>query len=125
LCALYLPRSAAGVHWTLVAHVVVAALSLPMLAAIARALGYRLPNLPALAIALSPLYFYGGPAGLSNTDGAVGICLTLYLLCARRRPVVAGVEAGLLPWVRSELAIFSAVLALHGLLVRRDRALLP
>jgi hypothetical protein len=124
LCALYLPVSAAGVHWTLVAHVLVASLALPMLAAVARALGYRLPNLPAFALALSPLFFYGGPAGFSNADGAVGICLALYLLCARRWPLAAGLVIGLLPWVRSELAIFAAVAALHGLLVRRDRALL-
>ncbi|MFI5365361.1 MAG: hypothetical protein ACHQ4J_07030 [Candidatus Binatia bacterium] len=124
MAALYLPASAGGVHVTLIAHVVVAALSLPMLAAVARALGHRLPNLPALAVALSPLYFYGGPAGFSNTDGVVGICLALYLLCARRRPLLAGVVSGLLPWVRSELTIFSAAFALHGFLVRRDRSLL-
>jgi hypothetical protein len=124
LCALYLPVSAAGVHWTLVAHVLIASLALPMLAAVARALGYRLPNLPAFALALSPLFFYGGPAGFSNADGTVGICLALYLLCARRRPLAAGLVIGLLPWVRSELAIFAAVAALYGLLVRRDRALL-
>ena len=125
LCALYLPVSVGGVHWTLAAHLLVASLSLPMLAAVARALGHRLPNLPAIAVALSPVYFYGGPAGFSNTDGAVGICLALYLLSARRRPLLAGLVVGLLPWIRSELAIFSAALALHGLLVRRDRALLP
>jgi hypothetical protein len=122
--ALYLPVSSFGTHWTLAFHVVVAALSLPMLAATARALGHRLPNLPALVTALSPLYIYGGPAGLSNTDGVIGMVLALYLLCARRRPLLAGLVVGLLPWVRVELVIFCAALALHGLVVRRDRWLL-
>jgi hypothetical protein len=124
LCALYLPASAGGVHVTLIAHVLVASLSLPLLAASSRALGHRLPNLPALAVALSPLYFYGGPAGLSNADGVVGICLVVYLLCARRRPFLAGLVVGVLPWIRIELTLFSAAVALHGLFVRRDRVLL-
>jgi hypothetical protein len=123
LAALYLPVSAGGLHVTLMAHVATAALAIPMIAAVARALGQRSANLPALVMALSPLYFYGGAAGLSNTDGVVGISLVLYLLCVSHRPLLAGVIAGVLPWVRNELALFSAVLAVHGLLVRRDRAL--
>jgi len=124
LSALYLPASLGGLHSTLVAHVILAALSLPMLAATARALGQRLPNLPALGIALSPLYFYGGAAGFSNVDGVVGISLALYLLCARRRAFLAGLVAGLLPWVRGELLVFCACFAAHGILSRRDRLLL-
>ncbi|MGH7126209.1 MAG: hypothetical protein ACREFI_17670, partial [Stellaceae bacterium] len=124
LAALYLPASVFGVHATLIVHVVVAALAIPLLAATARALGHRLPNLPAIAVALSPLYFYGGPAGFSNVDGVVAICLVLYLLCARRRPLLAGIVAGVLPWVRPELIIFSAAVGLYGVLSRRDRPLL-
>lgn len=124
LSALYLPASAGGVHGTLIAHVVVAALSLPLIAAVARALGHRLPNLPALAMALSPVYFYGGPAGFSNVDAVVGISLALYLLGVRRRPLLAGLVTGLLPWVRPELVIFSATLALHAIYHRRDRWML-
>lgn len=123
VAALYLPASAFGVHATLIVHVAVASLSIPLLAATARALGHRLPNLPALAVAMSPLYFYGGPAGFSNVDGVVGICLVLYLLTARW-PVIAGMVAGALPWVRPELIIFSAAIALYGLFSARDRRLL-
>lgn len=123
LAALYMPFSAGGVHVTLIAHVMTAALAIPMIAAVARALGHRSANLPALVMTLSPLYFYGGAAGLSNTDGVVGISLVLYLLCARRRPFLAGVIGGVMPWVRPELALFSAALAVHGLLDRRDRGL--
>jgi len=124
LSAFYAPVSGIGVHWTLGAHVVVAALSIPLIAATARALRYRYPNLPALIVAFSPLYFYGGPAGISNADGVVGICLTLYLLCGRGQPLLAGVLAGMIPWMRFELGLFSAVLAVHGILVQRDRQLL-
>ena len=124
LCALFGPISAGGARVTLVAHVVVAATAIPMMAATARSFGYRLPNLPALVVALSPLYFYGGPAGFSNVDGVVGIALVLYLLCVRRQAFAAGLVAGLLPWVRFELTIFSAVMALYALATERARPML-
>src|ERR1043165_1394287 len=50
LAALYLPVSGGGVHVTLIAHVVMAALAIPMIAAVARALGQRSANLPALVV---------------------------------------------------------------------------
>ena len=124
LAALYLPATAFGVHATLIVHVLVASLSIPLIAATARALGHRLPNLSSLAVALSPLYFYGGPAGFSNVDAVVAMCLVLYLLSARRWPWLAGVVAGMLPWVRPELVIFSAAIALYGVLSEGDRGLL-
>jgi hypothetical protein len=124
LCALYAAISAGGPRATLVAHVAVAAMAIPMMAATARSLGHRLPNLPALAVALSPVYFYGGPAGLSNVDGVVGIALVLYLLCARRLPLAAALVAGLLPWIRFELATFSAVMALYLLATEGERSTL-
>lgn len=124
LCVLYAPVSALGSRVTLIAHVVVAALAIPFIAGTARALGYRLPNLPALAVALSPVYFYAGSAGFSNVDGVTGIALVLYLLCARRAVFLAGVVAGLLPWVRFELVTFSAVMALYALLTEADRRVL-
>jgi hypothetical protein len=121
LCALYLPFSPGGVHATLAAHVVVSSMSIPMIASTARALGQRLPNLPAIVLALSPIYFYGGGSGLSNIDGVVGVSLVLYLLSSRRWPLLAGVVAGLLPWVRFELAVFSLLIALYALTSERDR----
>ena len=124
LCALFAPISAGGARLTLVTHVVVAATTIPMMAATARSLGLRLPNLPAFVVALSPLYFLGGPAGFSNVDGVVGIVLVLYLLCVRRQAFAAGVVVGLLPWVRFELATFSAVMALYALATARARPML-
>ncbi len=121
LCALYLPVSAWGVHATLIAHVIVSSLAILMIASTARALGHRLPNLPALVLAFSPIYFYGGGAGVSNVDGAVGVALVLYLLSVRRWPLLAGIVAGLLPWVRFELAVFSIVITLHALTSEQDR----
>jgi hypothetical protein len=124
LSAVYAPVTALGLHPTLIAHLLVAAAAIPMMHAIACALGYRLPVLPALLLAASPLYFYGGPAGLSNVDGVVGIVSVLYLWCARRQPLGAGLVAGALPWVRFELVLFVAALGLHGLICRRDRRII-
>jgi hypothetical protein len=124
LCVLYAAVSAGGPRATLIAHVIVAAAAIPMLAATARALDYRLPNLPALILALSPLYFYGGAAGLSNVDGVVGIVLTLFLLCVLRLPFAAGLVVGSLPWVRFELGVFFAVMAVYGLTTERTRTML-
>lgn len=124
LCALYAPITALGSRATLTAHVIVAATSIPLIAATARALGHRLPNLPAFLIAFSPVYFYGGSAGFSNIDAVVGIVLVFYLLEARQQPVVAGLVAGLLPWVRFELAMFTAGVGLYGLFRVRDWRLL-
>lgn len=124
LCTLYAPFSAGGAHATLVAHVLVAAAAIPLIAGTARALGHRLPNLSALILACSPLYFYGGPAGLSNVDGVVAMALVLYLLCARRAPFAAGAVAGCLPWIRAELGLFAVVLALYTLWSARERVLL-
>lgn len=122
LTALYLPFTAMGVHATLYAHVLVSGLSIPMLASTARNLGYRLPNLPAIVLMFSPIYFFGGASGLSNIDGVVGVTLVLYLLVSRRSPLGAGLIAGMLPWVRFELAIFSFLIALYGLTSPRDRS---
>ncbi len=123
LVVLYAPFSAAGAHATLVAHVLVGAAAIPLMAAIARALGQRLPNLPALTVALSPLYFYGGAAGFPNVDGIVGMVLALYLLCVRHWAFAAGLVVGMLPWTRFELAVFCAVMAVYVLVMRRDRSL--
>jgi hypothetical protein len=124
LCALYAPVTVWGPRVTLIAHVLVAATAIAMLAAVARSLTFRLPNLPAFVLAVSPLYFFGSAAGLSNVDGVVGIVLVLYLLCVRRWPMAAGLVLGMLPWVRFELAVFCAVMALYALATRGQRSLL-
>lgn len=124
LATLYAPFTAGGPRPMLLVHAMVAATALPMSAETARALGYRLPNLPALAIALSPIFWVGGASGISNVDAVVGVTLVLYLLCARRWVVAAGLVAGLLPWARFELVIFTAVLALHALVTPEHRRLL-
>jgi hypothetical protein len=121
LAVLYLPFTAMGVHATMYAHVVVSALSIPMLASTARSFGHRLPNLPAIILMFSPLYFFGGASGLSNIDGVVGVTLVLYLLGARRWPFAAGLVAGLLPWIRFELAVFSFLIGLYALTSPRER----
>ena len=112
-----------GVEAMLAVHVVAAALVAPMLAAVARALDIRLPNLPALIVLVSPLFLFGAVAGVSNTDGVVATTLFLYLAVARRRSWLAGFVLGCLPWVRYELAPFAIVLWLYATLVERNRGI--
>ena len=125
LSILYALPSALGTRGTLMAHVLVSATAIPMMAAVSQALGQRFPPLVALIVATSPLFFFGGSAGFSNNDGIVGIALVLYLLCCRRAPLAAGLVAGMLPWVRAELGSFGLVLGGLALLVPAERRLLP
>ncbi len=120
---LYAIPSVAGPDVMLYVHVLLAALAGPMIAASARALGMRLPNLAAFIVLVSPLFLYGSAAGLSNVDGVLGISLFLYCLLARRSEWAAGVVLGCLPWVRHELAVFSAAFVLHAVFVARSRRL--
>ncbi|MGH7788336.1 MAG: hypothetical protein ACRERC_15815, partial [Candidatus Binatia bacterium] len=121
VCVLYAVPSLGGAQSTLVAHVLVAALAAPMLATVARRLGLRWPNLPALLLLASPLYLFGAAAGVSNTDGVALSILVLYLTVARGWHWAAGLVLGSLPWVRSELAPLAAVLWLYMALIERNR----
>ena len=120
-CVLYAIPSLGGIEVTLATHVVLAALAAPMLAAVARTLDIRIPNLPALIVLVSPLFLVGAAVGISNVDGVVAITLFLYLAIARRSYWLAGVVLGCLPWLRSELAPFSIVMWLYMTLVERNR----
>jgi hypothetical protein len=120
----YALPSAVGPQPMLYVHVLVAALAAPMIAASARALGMRLPNLAALLVLSSPIFLYGAAAGLSNVDGVVAVSLFSYLLLARRSEWAAGVVLGCLPWVRHELAVFSMTFFMYGLFVVRSRRLI-
>jgi hypothetical protein len=121
---LYAVPSLAGPEIMLYVHVLLAALAGPMIAASARALGMRIPNLAAFILFVSPVFLYGSAAGLSNVDGVLGITLFLYLLLARRSEWAAGVVLGCLPWVRHELAVFSMTFGVYAVLVARSRRLL-
>ena len=120
---LYAVPSLAGPEIMLGAHVLLAALAGPMIAASARALGMRLPNLAAFILLVSPAFLYGAAGGLSNVDGVLGISLFLYLLLARRSEWAAGVVLGCLPWVRHEVGVFSVTFGLYALFVARSRRL--
>lgn len=119
LTLFYTMFSGLGVHGLLCVHLLVSALAIPMIAAVARALGFSMPNLPALALAFSPAFLFAAPAGLSNADGVMGVTLVLYLLLSRQNPLAAGVVLGMLPWVRHELALFAAVMVIRALFFER------
>lgn len=102
-----------------VAHVLVAAVGVVLLHRVAVAIGLRRPWLPALILAASPMYLWSAAAGVSNSDGVAGTVLALWLLVTRR-PLLAGLVLGALPWVRFEAALFCAIIAAAALL--RDRS---
>jgi hypothetical protein len=120
LAILYALPSLGGVAWTMMAHLVVSALALPLIAGFARRLGYRLPNFPALVIGFSPVFFLGGPAGIPNNDAVVGTVLVLFLL-ARGYSLSSGLVLGTLPWVRSEMAPLVPILWLHTIWIEPNR----
>jgi hypothetical protein len=124
LSLLYLPAGALGARPLLAMHVAVASLAIPLMGATSRALRLQLPNLPSLLLALSPVYFFGGAAGLSNVDGVVGTSLFLYLLIARKKEGWAGLVLGALPWVRHELAFLVAVVLVRTVVTDRSRRLI-
>ncbi|RLB46648.1 MAG: hypothetical protein DRJ42_27210 [Deltaproteobacteria bacterium] len=114
-----------------VAHVVFAAVSIPLVAERARALSVPYPNVAALFVAASPTLLAAAPSGLAGADGVVLVALALYLLDARRQragaritggaraAAVTGVTLGLLGLLRPELIALSLAIAW----ARRDRSL--
>ena len=107
--ALYAPVALFGsFRLFCVAHVLVSAAGLWLLRRCCVDLGMRYPNVPPIIVAASPLIITGASAGFSNVDGLFGCVLALHLLI-RSRWLTAGVVLGCLPWVRHELAVFSAV----------------
>src|SRR5262245_27437506 len=119
LAALYALPSLAGVRATMIAHLVVCALALPMIAAFARQLGYRLPNFAALVLGFSPIFLLGGPAGIANNDAIVGTVLVLFLI-GRGHALSSGLVLGCLPWVRTEMAALLVVLVVHAIVIERN-----
>lgn len=117
LALLYAPVAGAGLQAFLWAHVLIAALAIPLVAATARRLGHARPELAAAVVALSPMHVAAGAAGLMNADAVVGVALVAFLWSSGRW-LAAGVVMGALVWVRSELALLALVLAGAGLLQR-------
>lgn len=119
LAVLYALPSLGGVLVTMVSHLVVSALAVPLIGGFARQLGYRLPNFAALVVGFSPIFFLGGAAGIANNDAIVGTALVLYLL-GRGHSLLGGLVLACLPWVRSEMAPLVAILAVHALVIERN-----
>jgi hypothetical protein len=120
LAVLYMPFAGHGLHAFLAVHLAVSALAVPLIGAVARSLGMTLPNFPALVLAFSPVFQLCAPAGITNADGVVGVCLVLYLLIVKRASWGAGLVLGTLPWVRHELSLLAAFLVFRAIFVERD-----
>ncbi|MCX4241959.1 hypothetical protein [Paraliomyxa miuraensis] len=123
LAVLYAPVAPAGFGAFCWAHVLVAALAVPLVASTAARLGHARPELPAAVVALSPMHVAAGAAGLMNADAVVGVALVA-LSWSRQRWLTTGVVAGVLVWVRAELAVLALVLAVWAAWRRRPRVLL-
>jgi len=114
-----------------VAHVVFAAVSIPLVAERARALSVPYPNVAALLVAASPTLLAAAPSGIAGADGVVLVALALYVLDAHhqgagarvatgaRATAAAGVTLGLLGLLRPELIALSLAISW----ARRDRSL--
>jgi len=122
LALVYLPFARLGLGVYLVAHLAVASIAVYLLGETARAMGQRRPWLPALVLALSPLFTWSALVGVSNSDGVAGVVLFLYLLEARKSALGAGLVLGILPWLRYENALFCSPVALYVLFRDRSRA---
>jgi len=108
-----------GLDFFLITHLAVGSIAVLVLARVARAMGQRRPWIPALCLALSPLYLWCDATGISNSSGVAVAILVLYALEVRKLPFVGGFLLGILPFVRVEAAAFAAVLAPY--LIHRDR----
>jgi len=106
----YAPFAAIGPGVFGVVHVIVAATAIGLLASIARSLGHRWPNLAALVLAASPMYFACAAAGVSNSDGVAVAILGVWLWHVRKRPFAGAIVLSLVPWIRAEVAPLSLLL---------------
>lgn len=114
LSAFYAPAAMLGRAQFLCAHTLLAAGAIPLTASLARRFGHRSPNLPALLVALSPLYVAAAPAGVQNSDALLALLAVAWLL-ARGWPTAAGGLLTLMVLSRIEVAFFGAALAAYAL----------
>jgi hypothetical protein len=119
----YAPAAAIGLTPFAYVHMLVAALAIPLTAAVARRFGHPRPALPALLLALSPLYFAGAASGVQNTDATVGLLLVVWLVTCQR-PLTAGVVMSLVLLGRIETAVFAVALIGYAIATPGARRLL-
>lgn len=120
----YAPAAALGLAPFIWLHLLVAALAIPLTAALARHFGHPRPLVPALLLGLSPLYFAAAASGVQNTDATVGVLLAAWLV-VRQRPLLAGVVMSLTVLGRVETAVFAIALAGYAIVTPGARRLLP
>ena len=92
------------------AHALVGAGAVVALAAAARNLGHRAPNVAAAVLALSPMFVAGSASGVSNADAVAGLCVVVWAASSGRW-LAAGIVMGTLGWVRAELVVVALALA--------------
>ncbi len=92
------------------AHACVGAAAVLALAAAARNLGHRAPNVAAAVLALSPMFVAGSASGVSNADAVAGLCVVVWAASSGRW-LAAGIVMGTLGWVRAELVVVALALA--------------
>ncbi|HSP99700.1 MAG TPA: hypothetical protein VL049_20960, partial [Candidatus Dormibacteraeota bacterium] len=110
----YAPAAVLGLRPFLCLHTLLAAGAIPLTAGLARRFGHRSPNLPALLVALSPLYVGAAPSGVQNSDALLALLAVSWLL-ARERPTAAGLLLALMVLSRIEVAFFGVALAAYAL----------
>jgi hypothetical protein len=112
---LYAPIAAVGLKPFLWAHLLLAALAIPLTAMLARDFDHDIPNLPATLVALSPLYFASAASGVQNTEATIGL-LAVACLLTRHWPMSAGLLMGVVAVGRIETAVFGLAFMAYAML---------
>jgi hypothetical protein len=120
---LALPGVLAGWTGYLAWHKVLAGATVLLIGQAARAQGGR-GWVAALVLATSPAFVAGAMQGHSNVQGALVAAVAIRLLVSGRRPALAGLALGTLPWVRSEYVVFVVAAVVAEALAGRARAVL-
>lgn len=115
LSLMNLPGTALGIGGFFYGHLLLCALGIVLSAAAAQRMGIRRYGLVALLVASSPMFLAGGPAGISNCDGAVILAGALLALASSTPSYLAGLILGVLPLVRFELGLPAIALVLATL----------
>ncbi len=117
--ALYALPAMAGQNAFLMAHLAASALTLPLLSGLARELKVRPVHLPALISATCSAALISAQGGNSICEGQLGVALFAWLWLVRRKWLPAALVLGILPLVRIELGLLTAMVTVYMLVTER------
>jgi hypothetical protein len=117
---LYILPSTYGYYGYILAHAVISAATLPLIASAARALRIPHPNTAAWMLGMSYAFLVSSASGVANTNAAAFLALYLLLRFSGHQRWAALV-LGVLPLIRYESAAIAVLFSVEALAVERDR----